>query len=367
MNIITKQFDDLHIDYDLSAIAPLKDILFLDIETTGFSAASSVLYMIGCAYFDGITFTCKQFFAEKPVEESEILKTFLKSIRRYKVLIHFNGNNFDIPYIQEKCKKYGFTCPIDNMVGIDLYKRISPYKNFLKVPNCKQKTIEQYMGIDRKDTLSGGDLINVYHEYVSLFNVDSLSQLLMHNLEDIRGMIEITPILAYSELFNAHLTVTKVNMDTYTDMSGNQNTELVMKLKLPAPLPKPVTHMGAGCFFSGEQDTGVLKAPVYVGKLKYFYSNYKDYFYLPEEDEAIHKSVAGFVENSHREQAKASTCYTQVNSAFLQEWDALFTPYFKDSYSSKNIFFEITEDKKKDREFFSTYASHVLNYISTMT
>ena len=74
MNIVTNQFKDLKLNYDLTRIAPLEDILFLDIETTGFSPASSVLYMIGCAYWDGITFTCKQFFAEKPEEEPEILE-----------------------------------------------------------------------------------------------------------------------------------------------------------------------------------------------------------------------------------------------------------------------------------------------------
>ncbi|MCR5594986.1 MAG: ribonuclease H-like domain-containing protein [Lachnospiraceae bacterium] len=366
MNIVTKQFSDLKLNYDLSQIAPLEDILFLDIETTGFSAASTSLYMIGCAYFDGITFTCKQFFAEKPVEEAEILKTFLDSVRKYKVLIHYNGNNFDIPYIQDKCKKYGYDCPLIKMVGIDLYKRVAPYKNFLKIPNCKQKTIEQYLGIDRKDVMSGAELINVYHEYVTLFDIDSLQKLLLHNSDDIQGMIEITPVLAYSELFNSPITVTKVSMDRYSDMNGKAKAELVMKLKLPVSLPQSITHMACDCYFKGEDNEGILKVPVYDGELKYFYSNYKDYYYLPEEDEALHKSVAGFVDKDHRTQAQANNCYTRVKSVFVPEWDTEFTPFFKTSYHSKELFIEINDERKKDREFFSKYASHVLGYISTM-
>ena len=366
MNIITKQFTDLEIKYDLSRIAPLEDILFLDIETTGFSPASSVLYMIGCAYWDGITFTCKQYFAEKPEEEAEILKTFLESVRKYRVLIHFNGNNFDIPYIENKCEHYGFKCTLSNMVGIDLYKRIAPYKNFLKIPNCKQKTIELYLGIDRHDVMSGAELINVYQRYVTHFDVDSLSKLLLHNEEDIQGMIEICPILTYSELFNSTLTVTKVSMDRVTDMYGEEKVELVMKIKLPVNFPVSISHTACDCVFIGSNDEGILKVPVFEGELKYFYANYKDYYYLPAEDEAMHKSVAGFVDKEHRKQATAATCYTRVRSLFLPEWDLRFTPFFKSDYQSKEIFLEITPERKRDRAFFSDYASHVLGYISTL-
>jgi uncharacterized protein YprB with RNaseH-like and TPR domain len=366
MNIITNQLKDLNIKYDFTRIAPLEDILFIDIETTGFSPASSILYMIGCAYWDGATFTCKQFFAEKPEEEPEILKTFLNSVRKYKVLIHFNGNNFDIPYIEQKCEHYGISCSLSKMVGIDLYKRIAPYKNFLKIPNCKQKTIELYLGIDRKDIMSGGELINVYQEYVSRFDVDALSRLLLHNSDDIKGMIEICPVLAYSELFNSTLTVSKVSMDRVTDIQGAEKVELVMKIKLPVPFPSPISHSACDCVFTGSGEEGLLKVPVYEGELKYFYANYRDYYYLPAEDEAMHKSVAGFVDKEHRKQATAATCYTRVRSLFLPEWDLRFTPFFKSDYQSKDIYLEITPERKRDRAFFSDYASHVLGYIASL-
>ena len=366
MNIITKQLNNISKDVNLATFGDVTEILFIDIETTGFQAVSSSLYLIGCAYFDGITYTCKQFFAEKPSEESKILAEFLKFASRFRILIHFNGNNFDIPYLDEKCKKYGLDSIFVDMIGIDLYRRISPYKNFLKLPNCKQKTLEQYLHIDRKDIYSGKDLVNVYHEYVKLFNVDQLTKLLIHNEEDIQGMINITPMLTYTYIFNEKLIVTKVNMDTYVDANGEKNTALVMKLKLPAKLPQPITHMAGGCYFKGENTDGVLKVPVYDGELKYFYSNYKDYYYLPAEDEALHKSVASFVDPAHRIQAQASTCYTRVTSHFLQEWELLYTPFFKKDYSDKEIYFEITDERKKDREFFSEYSSHVLNIISSL-
>ena len=36
-------------------------------------------------------------------------------------------------------------------------------------------------------------------------------------------------------------------------------------------------------------------------------------------------------------------------------------PFFKREYNSKDLFFELTDDIKKNRQLFSDYASHVLN------
>ena len=43
--------EDFAISYPLDKLAPLEQILFLDIETTGFTSRTSYLYMIGCAYY----------------------------------------------------------------------------------------------------------------------------------------------------------------------------------------------------------------------------------------------------------------------------------------------------------------------------
>lgn len=364
MQIINKQYSDFEIKYDLSSIAELESILFLDIETTGFSPLSSSLYLIGCAYYADGSFHCKQFFAESPSEEEQILVEFLKFAHPYKVLIHFNGNNFDIPYIEQKCTKYNIECEICNKLGVDLYRRVSPYKNFIKVPNCKQKTLEQYIGIDREDIYSGGELINIYHEYVKKFDVDSLAKLLLHNENDIQGMIKLVPIMAYYDLFNKPIKVTKVTMDNYQDFSGNNKMELTMKCQLPSALPNSLTEISSGFYFSANDNTAIIKCPVYEGELKYYYANYKDYYYLPEEDMALHKSVASFVDRNHRTPATASTCYTRVNSKFLRVYKHIAEPFFKPDYNSKEIYVELSPSRKKDRQFFNDYASHAIKIMA---
>ena len=55
--------------YPLSLIGHLEDILFVDIETTGFTARSSCLYLIGAIYFEKDQIHLMQFFAEKKEED----------------------------------------------------------------------------------------------------------------------------------------------------------------------------------------------------------------------------------------------------------------------------------------------------------
>ncbi len=90
-----------------------------------------------------------------------------------------------------------------------------------------------------------------------------------------------------------------------------------MKLELPSPLPFTISTLSNGCYFSGEATEGILKVPVYEEEMKYFYSNYKDYYYLPAEDVALHKSVAAFVDKDHRVQAAAANCYTRKYAVYL--------------------------------------------------
>ena len=118
--------------------------------------------------------------------------------------------------------------------------------------------------------------------------------------------------------------------------------------------------MSGNCYFTGTKNTGSLRVPLYEEEMKYFYSNYKDYYYLPIEDVAIHKSVSSYVDKEHRIPAKASTCYTRKISSFLQEWSILFEPFFKRDYQSHEYFFELTDSFKTDRNAFADYAKHVL-------
>lgn len=366
MKINHNKLENITIEYPLESLAPLDSILFLDIETTGFTARSSYLYMIGCVYHKEDSWHTIQWMAENYEEEGAILQAFFEFAGLYRYLIHFNGNNFDIPFLIQKSEQLEITHCLDAFEGIDLYKRLAPCKSFLRLPNCKQKTLEQFLGLNREDVFSGGDLISIYHEYVKTPSQFAYDSLLLHNLDDLKGMLSILPLLAYSDILSNSESVRarKVQANSYRDIQGNSRRELLITVTLPTALPKSIAVAANGCYFRGENAEATIKVPVFDGELKYFYANYKDYYYLPEEDLALHKSVASFVDKDHRTQALASNCYTRKQSAYLPQWDGSFTPFFKKDYQSKELFFELTDELKKDRQAFTAYANQILQMIA---
>lgn len=366
MRIQRETLDDFKIQYPLEKLAPLESVLFLDIETTGFTARSSYLYMIGCAYYQEGCWRTIQWLAENYEQEADLLSAFFDFAAMYRYLIHFNGNNFDLPFLMQKSEQLHLPHYFDALEGIDLYKRIVPCKAFLKLPNYKQKTLEQFLGIDRKDVFSGGELIGIYHDYIKSPSEFAEKSLFLHNSDDIKGMMEILPLLSYSDLLTAPSSVRarKVQANSYRDIHGHSRRELLITVTLPESLPKPVSASAEGCFFMGEGDEAAIRVPIYDGELKYFYSNYKDYYYLPSEDIALHKSVAGFVDREHRIPASAANCYTRKQSSYLPQWDGSFEPYFRQNYRSKALYFELTDEMKRDRAAFTAYANQVLQMIA---
>jgi len=366
MTISKETINQFSISYPIEKLAPIDQILFIDIETTGFTARASYLYLIGCAYFESGAWHTIQWMAEDYGQEANILKAFFEFAKNYRFLIHFNGNNFDLPFILQKCEQLSLPYNFDNMQGIDIYKRISPYKFFLKLPNCKQKTLEQFLGVNRKDVFSGGELISIYHEYIKTPSEFSEKSLLLHNADDLRGMLEVLPMLSYYDIFNSSVKAKKVQANYYKDYNGNKRKELLITLSLPSTLPKQISSSANNCYFHGDGDEATLKVPIYEEELKYFYSNYHDYYYLPTEDIALHKSVATFVDKSHRLQASAANCYTRKFSVYLPQWEILFEPFFKRDYKSKELFFELTDEMKRNRAAFTAYANHILAMIASI-
>lgn len=363
------------IGYPIETLSSPDSLLLLDIETTGFSPSTSRLYLIGCAYQDYLDTARSvlgdwhliQWFAEDYEEESDLLAAFFSfaQSRSRRHLVHFNGATFDLPFLLHKCRQFGLPCSFDDFEATDLYRCISPYKHFLGLPNCRQKTLERFLGIDREDIYSGGELIEIYHSYVKTHSPESEHLLLLHNREDLSGMLSLLPILSYHDLFHRPVGVRRVQSHAYRDLSGEKRQELYMTLSLPSPLPREVSFGACGCYFKGCGSQGELRVPIYEEELKYFYANYRDYYYLPEEDIALHKSVGAFVDRDHRMQASASTCYTRKRSAYLPQWDVVVEPFFKREYQSRELFFEITDELKKDRETFRRYAAHVLSMIAS--
>ncbi|MBP3701851.1 MAG: ribonuclease H-like domain-containing protein, partial [Lachnospiraceae bacterium] len=219
-------------------------LFFFDIETTGLSAKTSQLYLIGCLYTDGTDFELKQWFAESYTDEKLLLETFrdyVESLPADCLMMHFNGNGFDMPYLRQKYERYQKPFPLDAMENMDIYRAIRPYKNLLGLPSLRQKAIEDYLNIPRKDPFDGGQLIAVYEEYLRTRSDLGLQALLLHNDEDVRNMPLLLAALHLNDYMEADYRLTEQRLHHTTAWDGSEKEELLLTLESPIALPRPIS------------------------------------------------------------------------------------------------------------------------------
>lgn len=384
-------------DFDFDLIAPRERIVFFDIETTGLSSKHSALYLIGLVTYENDSWCLTQLFAESISEEAQLLSIFFDILNAKKrlgrvMLISYNGDGFDIPFINSCINSCKLPFSLDGIISIDLIKKIRPYKRLLGLCDCRLKTVERLCGIFREDRYNGGELIYVYEEFLRLNGLakDScenteqnrklrdklLYTLLLHNAEDIADMPMIMGILGYDELFNGGFEVTgSTVIDTAAFLNVNAEKNSVgsyvwdIHARLNIPLPKGIYRENNGTVISiGEEDKLKLNLAVTLisGELKYFFSDYKEYYYLPNEDCAVHKSVGEYVERTARKRATARNCYQRVKGIFTPQYDEIFTPAFYSEYKAKPCYGNLAEIIEKtdghiDTDISKRYIMSVIN------
>lgn len=341
--------------------------LFFDIETTGFSPNISHLYMIGASYYSDHAWKTIQWFDETglSVGEQALLQAFSEFAGDFIYCISYNGTAFDFSYIEKKCTHYHLPNPLSHLQHMDLYKEIKPYGAAFDLPNLKQKSIEAFLGIGREDKYNGGQLIKVYKKYVQSHAEHEQKLLFIHNYEDITGMIKLLPLLSYIDFFKGHFSVTNMQIsDTTTSNTQTVKTlngpDFYLHLTLPGFIEIPITLHTNLCTLTLSAHEGHMYIHTYKGTLKFYYPDYKQYYYLPEEDEAIHQSLAAFVDKSRRIKATKETCYTKKNGIFLPEQSAWFTPVYKENTVSDISFFEY-QSLTKDMDCINHYLLELLS------
>lgn len=345
-----------------------QDVLFLDIETTGISRERSAVYLIGCICRQPEGWQLTQWFDDTGTDEKMILSSFLVFCGKFRYVVNYNGNRFDLPFLRARMEAHGLVRdgsarPFLSMGSVDLYGYIAPYRHLLGLPDYKQQTVEASLGTGRTEDADGKALIDTYKKYLHVPSLELLARLAGHNAANVEGLLKLLPLSSFSRLEKMKVTVTRAQANYYSDHNGKQAEELLVRFSMDFPLPVRIYAGLDHCYLKIEEDTGVLKIPLYTEEMKYFYANYKDYYYLPAEDMAIHKYIASYVDQNRRVQAQPETCYTRKSATWLPQWSLYRTPFFKRGYEEKDIFFEFSDEMKKSRAALSDYAAYVLRHI----
>ena len=313
------------------------DTLLFDIETTGLSADTSYLYLIGAICLEDGAPTLIQWFCDEYSEEKEVLSAFRDFIKVFPALGHFNGTGFDIPYLNKKFKRHCLSYEINAEKTTDIYKLLLPFKKHTDFPDYKQKTLEQHAGFIRTDTFSGGDLTEVYAAYTGKYRLATLTGkteeadalrhvMLLHNHDDLIGLFYLYCKTKLTDFFSGSLQPSIIKLEQ----------GLLYTFDFPL-LPFPVSLMQNDCVFTVTEKETNLLLPFYYGELKYFFKDYKNYSYLKYEDTAVHNSVAEWVDKDAKEKCKPATAYQKKNGTFLAL--PFLKPELKEEFADLPLFY----------------------------
>ena len=175
----------------------------LDIETTGLDPVRTQ-FVLGGVYDsgDGIF---HQIFAQDLGEEREALRAFADLIAPLDAVVTYNGRRFDMPYLKERARRNGLA-EMPDPYDLDLYRMVryhSPLKGLM--PNLRQKTLENYMGLwqTRTDEISGAESVDLYLEYTRTEDPEIERQILLHNSDDICQLTRLTKVVEKCDVHKA--------------------------------------------------------------------------------------------------------------------------------------------------------------------
>ncbi len=302
-------------------------LLFLDIETTGLARGRDRIYLIGLMEMTRDRAVLTQWLSQSPSDEPVLLRAFSEALHRTDpdetLLLTFNGDTFDLPFLTERAGIYGIPLAWDGLPHEDLYRTTRRMKRLLGLPDCRQKTLERFLGIGRDDECSGGELISVCRDYERTRSAHAEHLLLLHNREDVLDMPLLLPVLAYDRIAAANVRVTDVSLETYRTIRGEEKQELFLLAQADLSLPRPVQLREPTLTLNWQADRIRVRLPLEEGEARRYYADWRNYYYLPEEDTCVHRSVGSFVDPMYRQKATRDRCYARVSGRFYPAGEAL--------------------------------------------
>jgi len=300
-------FPDLdHRLLEIFSNSPVKNILALHIETTGFSRDNSVVFLAGCLQTDQGQgkWLLKQWLLDDLSAEKELLGALAEEIRQKNCLLHYNGLQFDLPFLEKRCARWEAPVSWRNCGQLDLYRVLRPCQKLLGLEHMRLSDLEKFLGVPRADGPSGKEYISLFKKYIADGHPDLEEILLECNRQNLCGLLRVSGALAYPSFLQG---------DFRLEQSQIAQDALLCSLRLPAALPRPFS---LDCrpkpwAISGFGRQAQIAFPLENGCLRMYYPNYKDYCYLPAEDVAIHKSVGAYVDKKNRMPATKENCFTR--------------------------------------------------------
>ncbi len=161
------------------------DRLFLDIETTGLSPIDNEIVVISYAsYFNDKKCKVVQLISQDiQDDEKTLINQFITDTLGSKILLTFNGDEFEEKFLSEKMRKYKMDFKFD---FISLKSNIRHFGKYLKISSFSRENIENYFDINKERYYD-------IQKIVKSMKKESIvsDDLIEHSKEEVKTLIEI--------------------------------------------------------------------------------------------------------------------------------------------------------------------------------
>jgi uncharacterized protein len=177
------------------AQAELKDLVFLDTETTGLSGGTGThVFLIGTGRFIDDGFHVRQFFMRHPGDERAVLSSLGSSIHTTAALVTYNGRSFDVPLLETRFIMHGWQFR-PHASHIDLLSASRAIWKY-RLPNCSLGTLERMvLGVTRDLDAPGWMIPQIYFDYLRSREVQTLEPVFEHNRADIVSLARLAGVV----------------------------------------------------------------------------------------------------------------------------------------------------------------------------
>ncbi len=281
---------------------------FVDIETTGLNRMADCVYLVGLLFEDEEGPVELQYLAENAGDERALLQAVGEKLRQFRTLISYNGDAFDLPFLSLRAQKLRLKSFPELSGSADLLREYRPLAKLFGWPDRRQKTLERFLGIDREDPFTGGQLIELFDEYSATGDARLEQVLLLHNYEDVADMPALLRVKGLVEQLR-----TACVTDAGTLREGGLCLTLSEPMLLSAEL-KP-----DGCLVRTEAGCRelTLRFDRCTEELRYYLPDYRNYYFLPETAQLVHRSAADGIPATARRAARREECCLSREGSFL--------------------------------------------------
>lgn len=176
--------------------------IILDIETTGLDSSCDQLVVLGTIAYEDDKCYIKQYFAEDDHEEKRLLEIYTNLIVD-KTIINFNGDIFDIPFLNNRLIANELFPVFPD--SYDILKEISSKRKFFVFESMKLIDLEKKIGIFRDDPSRYKVISKLTDDIIKR---DKPKPIMIHNENDLIATEKLANIKDY---FNDELSTNLAN------------------------------------------------------------------------------------------------------------------------------------------------------------